>query len=62
MLIVMEHNATQEQIDTVIDAVKRLGFTPQPIPGEHRVAIGVLGNQGYVDDSSHSGNCPACAR
>ncbi len=50
MLIVMEHNATQEQIGTVLDAVKRLGFTPQPIPGEHRVAIGVLGNQGYVDE------------
>jgi 3-deoxy-7-phosphoheptulonate synthase len=50
MLIVMEHNATQEQIGTVLDAVKRLGFTPQPIPGEHRVAIGVLGNHGYVDE------------
>jgi 3-deoxy-7-phosphoheptulonate synthase len=50
MLIVMEHSATQEQIDTVIQAVKRLGFAPQPIPGENRVAIGVLGNQGYVDE------------
>ncbi len=50
MLIVMEHSATQGQIETVIQAVKRLGFTPQPIPGENRVAIGVLGNQGYVDE------------
>jgi 3-deoxy-7-phosphoheptulonate synthase len=50
MLIVMEHSATQEQIATVIDAVKRLGLSPQPIPGENRVAIGVLGNQGYVDE------------
>jgi 3-deoxy-7-phosphoheptulonate synthase len=50
MLIVMEHSATQEQIDTVIQAVKRLGLAPQPIPGENRVAIGVLGNQGYVDE------------
>jgi 3-deoxy-7-phosphoheptulonate synthase len=50
MLIVMEHSATQQQIDTVIAAVRRLGFTPQPIPGESRMAIGVLGNQGYVDD------------
>ncbi len=50
MLIVMEHNATQDQIDAVVAAVKALGFTPQPIPGENRVAIGVLGNQGYVDD------------
>src|SRR5512137_684408 len=51
MLIVMEHSATQQQIETVIQAVKRLGFAPQPIPGEHRVAIGVLGNQGYVDEA-----------
>jgi 3-deoxy-7-phosphoheptulonate synthase len=50
MLIVMEHSATQERIDRVLDAVKRLGLTPQPIPGENRVAIGVLGNQGYVDE------------
>ena len=50
MLIVMEHSATPEQIETVIQAVTRLGFAPQPIPGENRMAIGVLGNQGYVDE------------
>jgi 3-deoxy-7-phosphoheptulonate synthase len=50
MLIVMEHKATQEQVGAVLDAVRRLGYTPQPIPGENRVAIGVLGNQGYVDE------------
>ena len=50
MLIVMEHKATQDQIGAVIATVKRLGLTPQPIPGENRVAIGVLGNQGYVDE------------
>lgn len=50
MLIVMERNATQEQIDAVIAAVRALGLRPQAIPGENRVAIGVLGNQGYVDE------------
>ena len=50
MLIVMEHKATQEQVGAVLDAVRRLGYTPQSIPGENRVAIGVLGNQGYVDE------------
>jgi 3-deoxy-7-phosphoheptulonate synthase len=50
MLIVMLHKATQEQVGAVLDAVRRLGYTPQPIPGENRVAIGVLGNQGYVDE------------
>jgi 3-deoxy-7-phosphoheptulonate synthase len=51
MLIVMDHNATPEEVAAVVEAVRTLGFTPQPIPGENRVAIGVLGNQGYVDEA-----------
>ncbi len=52
MLIVMHHHATQEQIDQVIAAVAAMGLKAEPIPGSLRTAIGVLGNQGYVDDSS----------
>lgn len=52
MLIVMSHTATQADIDKVIDAVKQLGFSAVPIPGSERTAIGVLGNKGYVDDST----------
>jgi 3-deoxy-7-phosphoheptulonate synthase len=50
MLIVMHHHARPEQVAAVVEAVRALGFTPQAIPGENRVAIGVLGNQGYVDE------------
>ena len=50
MLIVMHHHATPEQVAAVVEAVRALGFTPQAIPGQNRVAIGVLGNQGYVDE------------
>ncbi|WP_029915912.1 3-deoxy-7-phosphoheptulonate synthase [Pelobacter seleniigenes] len=52
MLIVMDHHADQEQIEQVIAAVEALGLTAEPIPGSLRTAIGVLGNQGYVDDST----------
>jgi 3-deoxy-7-phosphoheptulonate synthase len=52
MLIVMHHSASQEQIERVIQAVEAMGLTAEPIPGSLRTAIGVLGNQGYVDDSS----------
>jgi 3-deoxy-7-phosphoheptulonate synthase len=52
MLIVMHHNATDEQISAVEQAVEAMGFKASPIPGSMRTAIGVLGNQGYVDDSS----------
>jgi len=52
MLIVMHHAATDNQVDTVVAAVKAMGLIAQPIPGSERTAIGVLGNEGYVDDSS----------
>ncbi len=52
MLIVMHHHATVEQIETVQAAVRALGFRSEPIPGKERTAIGVLGNQGYVDDGT----------
>ena len=52
MLIVMHHSATREQIDQVIAAVVAMGLIAESIPGSLRTAIGVLGNQGYVDDST----------
>jgi len=48
----MHHAATDHQVDTVVAAVKAMGLIAQPIPGSERTAIGVLGNEGYVDDSS----------
>jgi 3-deoxy-7-phosphoheptulonate synthase len=51
MLIVMNHNATQADIDAIVETVKDMGFRAEPIPGSERTAIGVLGNRGYVDDT-----------
>src|SRR5512136_575416 len=48
----MNHKAGQKQIEAVIRAVERLGLKAAPIPGSERTAIGVLGNKGYVDDST----------
>jgi len=52
MLIVMTHDATNEQIEAVEAAVVAMGLRAEPIPGSLRTAIGVLGNQGYVDDTT----------
>jgi len=52
MLIVMNHNATQADVDTVVKTVQEMGFRAEPIPGSERTAIGVLGNHGYVDDTT----------
>ncbi len=51
MLIVMEKNATDDQIDQVIAKIKSIGFTPVPVPGTQRTAIGIVGNAGPVDAS-----------
>ena len=52
MLIVMNHNAAQVEIDTVVKTVQDMGFRAEPIPGSERTAIGVLGNHGFVDDTN----------
>jgi 3-deoxy-7-phosphoheptulonate synthase len=49
MLIVMDTNATEQQIDAVIRAIAGLGFTPVPVPGSQRTAIGIVGNAGPLD-------------
>lgn len=51
MLLVMNKNATPEQIDAVIAAIKEQGYMPRPIPGGERVSIGILYNKGPVDGS-----------
>ncbi len=55
MLIVMEHHASKADISAVIKIVESLGLKAESIPGGDRVAIGVLGNQGYVDETPFRG-------
>lgn len=49
MLILMAHTHTTEQVKTVTDKVRSLGYQPHVIPGEHSVAIGITGNPGALD-------------
>lgn len=55
MLILMRKGATDEQVRAVEQAVERLGFSARPMPGEQRVAIGVVGNDRRLDDTSIRG-------
>ncbi|MBI9075305.1 MAG: 3-deoxy-7-phosphoheptulonate synthase [Desulfatibacillum sp.] len=55
MLLVMRQNATQEEIDAVIGNIEAAGFTARPIPGGHRMAIGILHNKGPVDPARFLG-------
>src|SRR5579885_2587386 len=49
MLVVMQSDASQEQVARVIDAIRQLDLTPHPLPGATRTAIGITGNTGAVD-------------
>jgi 3-deoxy-7-phosphoheptulonate synthase len=49
MLIVMDKDASPEQIDRVASAIRELGLTPVPVPGSQRTAIGIIGNAGPLD-------------
>jgi len=49
MLVVMHSHATPEEVDRVLDAIKRMDLTPHPMPGATRTAIGITGNVGAVD-------------
>jgi 3-deoxy-7-phosphoheptulonate synthase len=49
MLVVMQSNATKEQIQDVCRRIENLGFKAHAIPGAGRTAIGITGNNGAVD-------------
>ena len=48
MLIVMDRDATDEQIRGVIEQVESLGYSAHAIPGAQRTAIGITGNDGSL--------------
>jgi len=51
MLIVMHHGAKKSDLDKVRKAVRDMGYKPVAMPGAERIAIGVLGNEGRVDEA-----------
>ncbi len=51
MLVVMRHNASDEQISAVVDTIEDMGYGARPIPGGQRTAVGLIGNDGGVDSA-----------
>ena len=49
MLVVMRPGASPEQVKTVVDRIRSLGFAAHTMPGEHTTAIGITGNPGALD-------------
>ena len=51
MLIVMQHGASSAEIDRVVGTIQDMGYGARPMPGAQRTAIGLVGNDGRVDES-----------
>jgi 3-deoxy-7-phosphoheptulonate synthase len=49
MLVVMQSQATEEQVRAVCGRIESLGLKAHAIPGTGRTAIGITGNSGAVD-------------
>src|ERR1044072_7947599 len=49
MLIVMKHDASDQQLEEVLKVIIDLGLKPHPMPGATRTAIGITGNQGPIE-------------
>ncbi len=52
MLIVLRHSATAKDVEDIKKTITKMGLKPVAIPGAERTAVGVIGNQGWVDDSA----------
>lgn len=55
MLVVMKKDATEANIQAVVDAAEKRGYVARPIPGGDRVSIGILYNKGSVDSGHFLG-------
>lgn len=49
MLVVMDTQATAQQVEHVVQEIESMGLKAHPIPGSLRTAIGVTGNKSRVD-------------
>ena len=52
MLVVMQAQATEDQVRAVCKKIEALGYRPHSMPGAQRTAIGITGNKGEVEAGS----------
>jgi 3-deoxy-7-phosphoheptulonate synthase len=55
MLVVMKHNATDDEIKNVVSVIEDMGYRARPMPGAQRTAVGLIGNDGRVDSGRLEG-------
>src|SRR3954447_11781142 len=52
MLVVMEHGATDAQVQKVVSVIEEMGYQARPMPGAQRTSVGLVGNDGRIDGST----------
>jgi len=52
MLVVMQAQATEDQVRAVCQKIEALGYRAHSLPGAQRTAIGITGNKGEVESGS----------
>ncbi len=52
MLVVMQAQATEDQVRAVCQKIEAMGYRAHAIPGAQRTAIGITGNQGAIEPGS----------
>src|ERR1700691_5869954 len=52
MLVVMQAQATEDQISAVCKKIESLGYRAHSMPGAQRTAIGITGNKGEVESGT----------
>ena len=51
MLVVMKNDATEMQVEAVIQQIQKMGLRGVPMPGAQRTAVCIIGNKGPVEAS-----------
>lgn len=51
MIVIMESCATQNQIENVVETIKKFGFRPHISYGEERTIIGLIGDERKISES-----------
>jgi len=51
MLVIMKNDATEEQVQRVIQEIEKMGYRGIPMPGAQRTAVCIIGNKGSVEDT-----------
>ncbi|MCG8468214.1 MAG: 3-deoxy-7-phosphoheptulonate synthase [Gemmatimonadetes bacterium] len=50
MLVVMRHDASSDEIQGVVRAIEAMGYRARPMPGAQRTTVGLVGNDGRVEE------------